>query len=378
MSGILQGLLASFAASAKYALYVWGYNNRGQLGTNNLSNTLSPIQVGALTEWEFPQSSSGATSFVIKSDSTLWAWGSNTQGTLGDGTTVYRSSPVQVAGTWLNVGAAYRGTTGIKTNNTLWGWGQNAPNFTPGISSPTQIGALTNWLKVGHKGDAEYPRGGFVCIKTDGTLWSWGDNTQGSVGDGTTTGRSSPVQIGALTDWTTATKACNYQDKAAMGIRSGALYAWGSNANGALGLNISAATNVLSPTQVGGLTTWVDVTIGNACCAIKTDGTIWGWGTNSNGSNGLNEGSGFGNKSSPVQIGALTNWASIRSRQFGCAAVKTDGTMWGWGSGRADLFGTTGDGTDINRSSPVQVGALTNWSVNLGTGLRHVLGALEV
>ena len=160
-----------------------------------------------------------------------------------------------------------------------------------------------------------------------------------------------------------------------MGIRSGALYAWGSNAEGALGLSISPVTNVLSPTQVGGLTTWVDASIGNGVCAIKTDGTIWGWGSESRGSNGLNDGS---DKSSPVQIGALTNWASIRSRQWGCAAVKTDGTMWGWGSGRADLFGTTGDGTYIDRSSPVQVGALTNWSVNLGTGDRHVLGALEV
>lgn len=376
MSGILQGLLASVgAAAAKFALYSWGYNNRGQLGINYTVDLLNPTQIGALTEWEFPQSSSGPISFAIKSDQTLWAWGYNGRGELGDGTSISRSSPVQIGTNWLNVGAAYRGTTGIKTDNTLWGWGQNAPNFTPNVSSPTQIGALTNWLKVGHRGDAEYPRGGFVCIKTDGTLWSWGDNAQGSVGDGTTTGRSSPVQIGALTDWTTATKSCNYQDKAAMGIRSGALYAWGSNANGALGLSISPVTNVLSPTQVGGLTTWVDASIGNGVCAIKTDGTIWGWGSESRGSNGLNDGS---DKSSPVQIGALTNWASIRSRQWGCAAVKTDGTMWGWGSGRADLFGTTGDGTYIDRSSPVQVGALTNWSVNLGTGLRHVLGALEV
>lgn len=137
-------------------LYAWGGNGQGQLGQGNVAGLSSPTQIGSLTNWA--QVSFGATfSAAIKTDGTLWTWGRNIIGQLGDGTVINRSSPVQV-------------------------------------------GVLTNWLQVSCGGD--FSAGGFsAAVKTDGTLWLWGRNNGGQLGQGNVTNRSSPVQVGSLTNW---------------------------------------------------------------------------------------------------------------------------------------------------------------------------------
>ena len=149
----------------------------------------------------------GAVTWPGISFSTLYAWGRNHLGQLGDGTTVDKSSPVQVGAltTWLNAATGYAFTTATKTDGTLWAWGMNTQgqlglgDATP-RSSPVQVGALTTWDK---------PVGGAyntLATKTDGTLWSWGHNVYGQLGHGNTTTLSSPVQVGALTTWITPQK----------------------------------------------------------------------------------------------------------------------------------------------------------------------------
>jgi alpha-tubulin suppressor-like RCC1 family protein len=365
MSGILQGLLASLSAADEYRLYAWGNNFYGQLGLGNggLTSRSSPVQVGALTNWE-KISSRGEASVSVKTDGSLWAWGRNYAasgvdilgGQLGDGTVVNRSSPVQIGSltNWKQVSTGRAGsgrafTAAIKTNGTVWAWGANAfgqvgDNTRVSKSSPVQIGALTNWGLV--------TAGAYSCfsIKTDNSIWAWG---RGALGIGEGTSRSSPVQIGSLTDWAYVS-AGNFFVSAVK--TDGTLWAWGDNDFGQLGLNRRDATAVSSPVQVGALTNWSKTSVGyRHTVAVKTTGTLWAWGDGANGRVGDNA---IVFRSSPVQIGALTNWSQGAAGAQATGAVKTDGTLWMWGN---NVSGILGQNDTANRSSPVQVGALTNW-----------------
>ena len=207
-------------------------------------------------------------------------------------------------------------------------------------------------------------------VVADPKLWSWGGNGYGELGLGNTTNRSSPVQVGALTDWTGAKISSRVASTLAV-KSNGTLWAWGSPLNGVLGLG--DATNRSSPVQVGTLTNWAEVSVGREnVLAVKTDGTLWSWGINYQGQLGQGNTT---NRSSPVQVGTLTNWSEIAGgggryvsgNPWGYyfyiygffSSIKTDGTLWSWGINHA---GQLGLGNTTNRSSPVQVGALTTWS----------------
>jgi alpha-tubulin suppressor-like RCC1 family protein len=348
-------------------LYSWGSNNNGQLG-QNIAYTISrssPVQVGALTDWSKISALGGTGMAAIKSNGTLWTWGNNDSGRLGQNDIIKRSSPVQVGAltNWAFVGSSGdEAGHAIKTNGTLWSWGFNfygtlGNNDTANQSSPVQIGSGTNWKSVGGGANAT------IAVKTDGTLWSWGYNVSGALGQNNTVNLSSPVQVGALTNWASITN--NSAGNFCLAIKTdGTLWSWGLNSAGQLGLGDAGsygATNRSSPTQVGALTTWAKVSAGNGTCgAIRTDGTLWTWGADGSGELGQNV-AGFGfSKSSPVQVGSLTDWSSITSRSSFMTAVKTDGTLWTWGS---NTDGRLGQNTAYaeRRSSPVQVGALTTW-----------------
>jgi alpha-tubulin suppressor-like RCC1 family protein len=198
--------LVSAAIKTDGTLWTWGKNASGQLGNNSFLERTSPIQtVSGGTNWK--QVSTGDYMAAVKTDGTLWMWGNNYYGGLGDNTRTNRSSPVQTvaAGTnWKQVSVSNAGnaTGAIKTDGTLWMWGRNnygelGDNTTTAKSSPVQtVAGGTNWKQVS-------PSNGMsACIKTDGTLWLWGGNSAGALGDGTTTGRSSPVQtIAGGTNW---------------------------------------------------------------------------------------------------------------------------------------------------------------------------------
>ena len=296
----------------------------------------------------------------------LFGWGAGAT-TLGAdpaavGYTGAISSPVQVnsKGDWAMISAGENNNSaypslGIKTDGTLWAWGKQDSgglglNSLILRSSPTQVGSLTNWATVVNQAGNTYAK------KTDGTLWAWGFNDAGGVGDGTRINRSSPVQIGSSTDW--AEVGYGYAVKT-----NGTMWAWGFNFQGAVGDNTNISRS--SPVQIGSLTNWrYPISVASTKLTVKTDGTLWAWGQNFDGI--INGNSGVAS-SSPVQIVGPSNWARGHAGAGGHIGVyKTDGTLWAWGRNTDGQLG-------LNRPtsyyySPQQVGALTNWATDIKAG----------
>ena len=207
---VYSGESYALATKTDGTLWVWGDNNDGNLGLNNRTYYSSPTQIPGTT-WR-TASGSGAHPSVshtvaTKTDGTLWTWGSNEYGALGQNDTAHRSSPVQIPGTsWSELAAAGGHVSWMgKTDGTLWAVGDNygdrrgnlAQNNQTRYSSPVQIPGTTWGTNQNHFRAAGTP----LAMKTDGTIWSWGYNSSGSIGQNNRTDYSSPVQIGSETDW---------------------------------------------------------------------------------------------------------------------------------------------------------------------------------
>jgi len=294
-------------------LWMWGTGYWGTLGNNLIGANYSPVQtISGGTNWK--QLSAGRTiTSAIKTDGTLWTWGVNCTGNLGtnNGITIHQSSPVQTisGGTnWRCVSAGAHGSHALKTDGTIWGWGCNCSgnlgnNNTIDQSSPVQtLAGGTNWQIIPPKNYFNS-----AGIKTDGTLWIWGRNNIGQLGNNTTINASSPIQtISGGTNWKTVSVGICHTTA----IKTdGSLWTWGENNYGMLGNNTTIHTS--SPVQtISGGTNW-KVGIAGRCTnsGIKTDGSLWVWGRNQAGQ--LGNGSSI-HASSPVQtIAAGSNWRSI-------------------------------------------------------------------
>ena len=298
----------------------------------------------------------------------LFMWGSNKRGALGQNEgpgSVNQgaySSPVQVpSSTWTsgtnnsNITGVSEATLAIKNNGTLWSWGRGnygqlglnatVPN---GLSSPKQVGTGTDWNIVAKKlSGTGVDNVQMSAIKNDGTLYSWGYGAYGGLGNnnsGWPYAVSSPVQLPGTT-WS----SIEHSIGTAISLKTdGTIWQWGRNSNGQLGQN--STTYFSSPVQVAG-TTWASVTVGGQQFhATKTDGTLWSWGANEHGQLGKNNRTVY---SSPIQIPGTT-WTTVSAGLTYSLGLKTDGTMWTWGWGeRGDLGLNTA--TPTKYSSPTQI-----------------------
>jgi alpha-tubulin suppressor-like RCC1 family protein len=343
-------------------LWTWGRNDAGQLGVNDTNTRCTPVTTFAGgTNWKQVIGGWFHTA-AIKTDGTLWTWGSGTFGQLGINISgASRSTPVPVFGggtNWKQVSAGYRHTAAIKTDGTLWTWGNNSygeigNNTTTQILTPVQtfVGG-TNWKQV------SCGRSHTLAIKTDGTLWTWGNGSNGRLGDNTSgTNRLTPVPVfGGGTNWKQV--SAGYRQASAIKT-DGTLWTWGNNSYGQLGVNDTNTRCTPVQTSAGG-NNWKQVSCGGGhTAAIKTDGTLWTWGGNLMGQIGDNT-SGT-NRLTPVPVfGAGTNWKQVFPGGENSAAIKTDGTLWVWGRNN---FGQIGDNTSgINRLTPITTFAGgTNW-----------------
>ena len=288
------------------------------------------------------------------------------------GSNVNRSSPTQVGTNtnWANVSQGNGHTLASKTDGTIWTWGygdDGALGINVGNtrrSSPTQVGTDTTWTTYHVAGENWN-----AAIKTDGTLWSWGAGQSGrplGFNQSSVLGFSSPKQVGTDTTWakmhTSSTNGMNmYCIKT-----DNTMWVWGQNYKGLLGLNQSDNLQLSSPTQLPG-TNWHEVSSGGyqqSVLATKSDGTLWAWGNNDIGQLGANMTTTA--LSSPTQVGSGTDWSQGRAdRVFSTGgdmsvAAKTVGTLGFWGNNDAGQGGHTL--TTPGRSSPIQVGTRSDWS----------------
>ena len=356
VAAVSAGAAHAMAIGTSDSLWVWGNNGGGRLGDGTNEHRFNPTHVQSGMRWAYVSAGTNH-SVAIRDDGTLWAWGSNHNGQLGDGTTDERLTPIQIGehADWISVSVGDRHTVGIREGNVLWAWGDNGQGqlgdggATGGSAVPALIPGTWKRVSAGMQHT--------VGIQTDGTLWAWGDNAQGRLGighvppGGETDIRQTPTRVGEAT-WSLV--AAGNQHTA--GIQTdGTLWTWGHAGSGRLG-NGQTSPHVGSPWHVAGAT-WISVDVGSSqTVGIQSDGSLWAWGMN--GTFGqLGIGTTEANRQTPseVDVAHETKWTSVSvGSNFGMA-MRSDGTLWAWGNNGQ---GRLGDGTEIHRLSPTQIGML--------------------
>ncbi len=349
----------------------WGAGTQGQLGDGTSGTALDPIR--ALTPVqvvgiEGVDSVEDSNNFVLalKSNGTVWGWGNNFNSQLGDGTdTNSRTRPVQTAGLTNVKGIAAGDFYGaaVKTDGTVWVWG--APVLTGGfnlIRTPIQLNGIADVTAIA--GGSHH----LLMLKTDKTVWAIGTNAMGQLGNGNTNNSTVPVQVAGLSN--VARLAAGEEFSLAL-KQDGTIWAWGANLNGQLGPGGGSTNSTPHPNAVqvsglpGGMT---NIAAGNAfCLALAGDGTIWSWGNNS--SSQLGHGVGSSTTPTPGQIPNFGNVVSIAAGVRHSVALKSDGSVWGWG---LNSLGEVGDGTSNTVSAvPLRVSGLLTVNapvINPGSG----------
>ena len=288
----------------------WGCNQVGVLGDNSTTNSSSPVSVvGSFTDW-CQISAATCHTAAVRTNRTIWTWGLGSLGQLGDNTTTNKSSPVSVVGgftDWCQVDTGFAHTVALRTGGSAWSWGEGTfgklgDNTTTNRSSPVSVvGGFTDWCQVS--------AGSFSSagVRRNGTAWGWGRNTCGALGDYTTTDSSSPVSVvGGFTDWCQISVVSG----TSVAVRSnGTIWAWGQGLCGRLGDNTTVDKS--SPVSVvGGFTDWCQSSTGGSTSAgMRTNGSTWSWGIGSLGRLGDNT---TVDKSSPVSVvGGFTDWYQV-------------------------------------------------------------------
>lgn len=407
------------AIATEGSLWCWGQGLYGQLGTGLQTQQDIPTQVGTDENWAsiaLGQSHSCAR----KTGGQLWCWGRNDKGQLGDGTTVQRLIPVAIdaANTYQAVVAGSKNTCGLREpDGTLWCWGsgeggQLGPDGN-GSATPVQIGAEAGWtgIGVGHghgcgmrgdeiqcwgsslysatgvgvSGKRASPRalthGPVSAISTgkkhacsvgqDGSLWCWGDNRDGQLGDGNSVSQREAVEVsGGDKDWIAVATGddfsnISYVEYHTCGIRSagtaGTLWCWGANSYNQLGYDTAKVNNKfsdqLTPQQVGTDATWTSVTAGSIyTCGLKADQSLWCWGRGDLGQLGL--GANTWGKT-PTKVGSGI-YIQVSARASSTLAIDSSGKLWAWGKNTEGQLGQ--GGTSAKVTVPTQIGNDTDWA----------------
>ena len=387
-------------------LKAWGDNSSGQCGGVEILEKLEPKALGVDRDWDrvLP-----GKDFVVahKQDGSLWAWG-NAEATNRETSSAIYQDPVQIFGEndqattgWSREIAALESSAsnnigkrifGLKNDGTLAGWGGR-----DGLNSYDSLIRLPWWdLRQDTFGvmpwtwqglDANLGKGEdshVLAVRSDGTLWAWGANTGGQLGDGTKVSKDLPNQIGVRTDWVKAFAGGSHS----LALRSdGTLWAWGMNTYGQLGAvrmktlsetNGSTNTNVNSyqkavavsdqvrPIQVGTFKNWLTLSAGGQHnLALKKDRSLWVWGDHSKGQLGIGSVGATTTETntnsatvfSPARLGSAF-WSDVSAGLDHSLGVRSDGTLWAWGN---NATGQLGDGTRVEKKAPVQIGAANNW-----------------
>jgi hypothetical protein len=327
----------SLAVRSDNSIWTWGHNDLGELGLANTTNLSNPAQLVSLTN-VINVASAYKSSLALTSSGTVWGWGENTNYNLGTGTNVASSSPLQISTLGSNVaGIAIGGASGaaLNKNGTVFGW----INFAP---TPSLVSGISNaTLLVGAPDDH------YAVLLSDGTLKLWGANGSGQLGNGTTSQyyTSTPVSMTNLG----AIKQVAVGAGFTLILKSdGTVWSWGDNAYGQLGNGTTVSS--LVPVQVTGLSNVASIsTSWYHCFAIMSDGTLKAWGKND--SSQLGDGT-TTNTSTPKTISGISSVASISVGYNHSLAIQTNGSVWAWGN---NYYGQFGNGTTTGSKVPVSI-----------------------
>lgn len=351
------GQSSSILLKADGTIWGWGANFNGEVGVGSQTTQEFPVRIG--TDLYKDISNNGYHTLALAADGSLWAWGWNYNSQLGSGvpqpdvnggTTL----PVKIGtNTYIKIASSVNHSMAIRSDGTLWTWGENGAGqlgngSTSDVTVPTQVGTDT-YKEISCSDLSSF------AIRTDGTLWAWGQNTGGQLGTGTTTNSLFPVQVGTDTDWKKIHASLIYTTALK---NDGTRWAWGLNQNGSFGDGTTASS--MQPKKIGN-ETWLAVSTGHGTShGIKSDGTLWGWGLSRTGEVG--NGTMDFAISSPVQIGT-DHYISVSTGWYHSLAIRNDGEVVGWGS---NLWNKLGTGNTDRRLTPMQVGTDTYTSISAG------------
>ena len=379
----------SLALKSDGTVWSWGQNDSGQLGDGTSLNRQTPVQVSglagvvAISASRAPSDNEKKFALALKSDGTVWAWGSNQYGQLGDGSfdptnANPRLAPGQVSG--INgvsaIAADFVSVLALKPDGSLYAWGRLGDSTSTDRNTPVQVvlgipgsgyfitmgrdnavalrsdGAVYFWgdsidsplpLEMSGPGPIVSVVAGdtHFLLLSGGSVWTVGENTWGQLGDGSTTDRWTTVKLAGFDN--AAAIAAGTQHSLARKT-DGSVWAWGRNDSGQLG--DGSFTNRSAPVQVAGLSGVIAIAAGDThSLALTSDGTVWMWG-----------GVGVLSNSIPVQVSGLSAVTVVAAGNRFSLAVKSDGTLWAWGQNDS---GQLGDGTTLNRQTPVRVSGLS-------------------
>jgi len=349
----------------------------------------APVQIRTKDEWK-SISAGGFHSLALKKDGTLWAWGVNKLGQVGDRTKYNRFIPVQIGedDDWTSIAAGFSHSLGLRDDGTIWGWGWNVYGQ---LGDDTRDNGFAPY-PVGEDDDWKEIAAGFahsLALKKDGTLWAWGSNGYGQLGieDDSPINILVPVQVGTDDDWKTITAGGRHS----LALKKdGTLWAWGWNAYGQLGLGEQTDVNVYSPLQIGIYNDWKVIAGGSKhSIALKKDGSLWAWGSNGYGQLGLGEEGVIEAEEEdeevreeiigetkilvPVLMETDLKWKKIAAGGEHSLAIDSDGVLWTWGRNNE---GQLGGGTIKYMHHPIEIALDIKWT-DVATGGYHLLAIEE-
>ncbi|MBA4320384.1 MAG: hypothetical protein C0412_18455, partial [Flavobacterium sp.] len=377
-------------------LWGWGRNTDGQLGDDSYIDKDHPVRIGTAKNW-VSVAAGDKHSVGLKADGSLWGWGNISMGStvldVPKGSSIYffkQCTPTRIglsSTDWVSIGAGDNYALALRADGTLWEWGcfydYELLPLQMKYGTPTKVNEDRNWssFSVG--------KHHVLALKTDGTLWAWGRQETGQLGNGDIGTNSGivlgllqtplvPVKVNSDSDWTAIAAGGNHS----LALKSdGTLWAWGFNKDGQLG-NAESTSFDLIPRLVGEDTNWTYIAAGfSHSLALKSDGTLWAWGSDDMGQ--IGNGGILVEDRLPKQIGSGKNWVSIAAGYSHSMGLQADGSLYAWGYNNYGQLGNHDLGVEmvgdpsfvnLNINKPVQIRQpLTAW-ISFSVNGNHTIG----